>query len=129
MPASCSFSGEKSASSAKNLRHISAYFGSAWLLSRSKALCKRTPSSTSIYIGCSAGAAIAGVSVEEIKDFDKNNVGMTDFSGLGLFDGIIIPHYTKKELKRYISNSYGIEDKYKSILSVSNEKSLVMEVS
>lgn len=53
-----------------------------------------------IYIGCSAGAAIAGVSVEEIKD-----------------------------LKRYISNSYGIEDKYKSILSVSNEKSLVMEVS
>ena len=82
-----------------------------------------------IYIGCSAGAAIAGVSVEEIKDFDKNNVGMTDFSGLGLFDGIIIPHYTKKELKRYISNSYGIEDKYKSILSVSNEKSLVMEVS
>lgn len=82
-----------------------------------------------IYIGCSAGAAIAGVSVEEIKDFDKNNVGMTDFSGLGLFDGIIIPHYTKKELKRYISNSYGIEDKYKSILSISNEKSLVMEVS
>ncbi len=42
-----------------------------------------------IYIGCSAGAAIAGVSVEEIKDFDKNDVGMTDFSGLGLFDGII----------------------------------------
>mgnify|MGYP000009632832 FL=1 len=82
-----------------------------------------------IYIGCSAGAAIAGVSVEEVKDFDKNKVGMTDFSGLGLFDGIIIPHYTKKELKRYISNSYGIKDKYKSILSVSNEKSLVMEVS
>lgn len=69
------------------------------------------------------------MSVEEVKDFDKNNVGMTDFSGLGLFDGIIIPHYTKKELKRYISNSYGIKDKYKSILSVSNEKSLVMEVS
>lgn len=69
------------------------------------------------------------MSVEEIKDFDKNNVGMTDFSGLGLFDGIIIPHYTKKKLKRYISNSCGIEDKYKSILSVSNEKSLVMEVS
>lgn len=82
-----------------------------------------------IYIGCNAGAAIAGVSVEEIKDFDKNNVGMTDFSGLGLFDGIIIPHYTKNELKRYISNSYGIEDKYKSVLSVSNKKSLVMEVS
>lgn len=30
-----------------------------------------------------------GNTFEEIKDFDKNNVGMTDFSGLGLFDGII----------------------------------------
>ncbi len=81
-----------------------------------------------IYIGCSAGAAIAGVSIEEIKEFDRNFVGMVDFKGLGLFDGIIIPHYTKSELKRYISNSPGIEEKYNKILSVSNEKSLVLEV-
>lgn len=81
-----------------------------------------------IYIGCSAGAAIAGVSIEEVKDFDRNFVGMVDFSGLGLFDGIIIPHYTKSELKRYISNSPGIKEKYNHILSVSNEKSLVLEV-
>lgn len=81
-----------------------------------------------IYIGCSAGAAIAGVSIEEVKDFDRNFVRMVDFTGLGLFDGIIIPHYTKSELKRYISNSPGIEEKYNRILSVSNEKSLVLEV-
>ena len=81
-----------------------------------------------IYIGCSAGAAIAGVSIEEIKDFDRNFVGMVDFTGLSLFDGIIIPHYTKSELKRYISNSPGIEDKYNLILSVSNEKSVVLNV-
>lgn len=81
-----------------------------------------------IYIGCSAGAAIAGVSIEEVKDFDRNFVGMVDFEGLNLFDGIIIPHYTKSELKRYISNSPGIEEKYNMILSVSNEKSLVLEV-
>lgn len=81
-----------------------------------------------IYIGCSAGAAIAGVSIEEIKDFDRNFVGMLDFEGLNLFDGIIIPHYTMSELKRYISNSPGIEEKYNQILSVSNEKSLVLEV-
>lgn len=81
-----------------------------------------------IYIGCSAGAAIAGVSIEEIKEFDRNFVGMVDFKGLGLFDGIIIPHYTKSELKRYISNSPGIEEKYNMILSVSNEKSLVLEL-
>ena len=81
-----------------------------------------------VYIGCSAGAAIAGVSVEEVKDFDRNFVGMTDFTGLGLFDGIIFPHYTKAELKRYISNSPGIEAKYNQIFSVENEKSLVLSV-
>lgn len=81
-----------------------------------------------IYIGCSAGAAIAGVSIEEVKDFDRNFIGMVDFEGLNLFDGIIIPHYTKSELKCYISNSPGIEEKYNQILSVSNEKSLVLEV-
>lgn len=80
------------------------------------------------YIGASAGAAIAGVSVEEMQDFDKNFVGMADYSGLGLFDGIIIPHYTKKELERYIKNSPGIENKYSAVLSVANEKSLIMEV-
>ena len=81
-----------------------------------------------IYIGCSAGAAIAGVSIEEVKDFDRNFIGMVDFGGLNLFDGIIIPHYTKSEFRRYISNSPGIEEKYNRILSISNEKSLVLEV-
>ncbi len=81
-----------------------------------------------IYIGASAGASIAGVSIEEIKDFDRNYVNMVNFDGLGLFDGIIIPHYTKAELKCYIKNNPGIEGKYKMILSISNEKSVVREV-
>ncbi len=81
-----------------------------------------------VYIGCSAGASIAGVSIEEIKAFDRNFVRMDDFTGLGLFDGIIIPHYTKDELKNYICNNPGIEEKYKMILSVANDKSLVIDV-
>ena len=81
-----------------------------------------------IYIGASAGATIAGVSIEEVKDFDRNYVNMVNFEGLGLFDGIIIPHYTKSELKRYIKSNPGIEGKYNMILSVSNEKSVVREV-
>ena len=81
-----------------------------------------------VYIGCSAGAAIAGTSIEEIKDFDRNFVGMTNYEGVGLFDGIIIPHYTKAELNRYIKKSPGIEEKYKRILSVANEKCVVLEV-
>lgn len=81
-----------------------------------------------VYIGCSAGAAIAGVSIEEVKSIDRNFVGMVDCTGLSLFDGIIMPHYTKAELKCYIRNSPGIEEKYNRILSVANEKSLVLEV-
>lgn len=80
------------------------------------------------YIGASAGAMIAGVSIEEAKFFDRNFVNMSDFKGLCLFDGIVIPHYTKAELKRYIRNSPGIEKKYKRIFSVANEKSLVLQV-
>lgn len=81
-----------------------------------------------LYIGASAGAAVAGTSIVEIKDFDRNFVGMTDFTGLRLFDGIIIPHYTKAELKRYINNTPGIEYKYNKIISVSNNRSVVLEV-
>lgn len=80
------------------------------------------------YIGCSAGAAIAGSSIEQILDFDRNFVRMQDFSGLGLFDGIIIPHYTKAELKHYIDNSPGIEQKYKKIYSVKNDGCKILEI-
>lgn len=81
----------------------------------------------SAYIGASAGAMIAGVSIEEALSFDLNFAQMNDFAGLCLFDGVIIPHYTKEELKRYIKNSPGIEEKYKNIYSVADDKSLVLE--
>ena len=80
------------------------------------------------YIGASAGAMIAGDSIEEASYCDKNFVGMTDFRGLSLFEGIVLPHYTKTEAKRYIKNSPGIEKKYKQILSVANDKMLILEV-
>lgn len=81
-----------------------------------------------VYIGCSAGAMIAGVSIEEAENFDRNFMHIRNYEGLGLFDGIVIPHYTKAELKRYIKNSPGIEGKYSQILSVANERSLVLKV-
>lgn len=81
-----------------------------------------------VYIGSSAGAAIAGSSIEEMMDFDTNFVGMKDFKALGLYDGLIIPHYNRHELKNYIKNSPGIEDKYKNIVNVSNDGILVVEV-
>ena len=80
------------------------------------------------YIGASAGAMIAGVSIKEAISFDRNFVRMDDFTGLRLFDGIVIPHYEKSELKRYIENSPGIECEYKNIYSVKNDGILVMEM-
>ena len=43
---------------------------------------------------------------EAIEEYDENNVGLTDYSGLGLFDGILVCHYTyhrKAHLDRLIS--------------------------
>ncbi len=87
---------------------------------------KKAFSNGATYIGASAGAMIAGTDVEEALNFDRNFVRTDDFMGLGLFDGMIIPHYTKAELKRYIKNSPGIEERYGMILSVANGRSLVM---
>jgi dipeptidase E len=51
-----------------------------------------------LYIGVSAGSIVAGPSIE-ILNFtggDENAVGLMDFSGLGLIDRSIMPHYTKE---------------------------------
>ena len=50
-----------------------------------------------VYIGSSAGSIILGSSIEFALPFDDNNVNMTDFTGIGLVDGIIIPHANRKE--------------------------------
>lgn len=78
---------------------------------------------TSIYVGSSAGAIIAGSDIMLAKDFDSNYVGMREYSSLALFDGTIIPHYTSHDLKRYISNTEEhILRRYSVIYSVSNEE-------
>ena len=79
-----------------------------------------------IYIGASAGAAIAGVSIAHIEDFDRNFVRMVDFEGLGLFDGIMFPHYTTTELESYMEYHPEIAEKYHRILSVSNEGCVII---
>jgi len=46
------------------------------------------------YIGGSAGAHIASKDITHVAAFDDVPDGMTDFSGLSLFDGVLICHYT-----------------------------------
>ena len=49
-----------------------------------------------IYIGSSAGSEILGNSIEPALGYDENKVGIIDYTGLGLIDGLIIPHSNRK---------------------------------
>ena len=80
-----------------------------------------------VYIGASAGAMLAGTSVEEALNMDENRTLLDDFTALGLYDGLILPHLEKSELKRYIANSPGITKRYKNIVSVANDEIRVLE--
>ena len=43
-----------------------------------------------IYIGGSCGAHIVTKNIKHVENFDVNEVHLTDYNGLGLFNGIII---------------------------------------
>ena len=61
-----------------------------------------------VYIGGSAGAHIASKNIKHVEKYDKNTVGLTDYSGLGLFEGVLICHYTdarKKDFEKLSANS------------------------
>ena len=47
-----------------------------------------------IYVGGSAGAHIACADISHVKKYDIDTFGLTDFKGLGLFNGILVCHYT-----------------------------------
>lgn len=76
-----------------------------------------------IYIGGSAGAHIASQNIEHVSAFDPVPEGMTEFSGLGLFDGILICHYTEERKDLY--DRLKAEGKYK-IYALTNDDSLVV---
>ena len=48
-----------------------------------------------LYIGGSAGAHIASADLTHVAKYDTNTHGVTDFSGLGLYDGILLCHYSE----------------------------------
>ena len=49
-----------------------------------------------VYIGGSAGAHIATKNIAHVAKYDEDAFGVTDFSGLGLYNGILICHYTEQ---------------------------------
>lgn len=76
------------------------------------------------YIGGSAGAHIATKNIEHVSSFDSIPEGFTDFDGLGLFDGVLICHYTadRKEIYDKLIN----ESKYK-VYTLTDDESIVFE--
>lgn len=75
-----------------------------------------------IYIGGSAGAHIASQNIEHLSAFDTVPDGMTDFSGLGLFDGILICHYTAD--RRMMYDKLIADGKYK-VYTLRDDDSIV----
>ena len=66
------------------------------------------------YIGISAGAHVAGLDIKAAIPFDENNVDLENLEALGLYDGVVIPHYSPRDVQRYEacrkaenSNKYG----------------------
>ncbi len=76
------------------------------------------------YIGGSAGAHIASKSLAHIVGIDTVPDGMTDFNGLGLFDGILVCHYTEKRKELY--ESLKSDGRY-SVYALTDDDSIVIE--
>ena len=76
-----------------------------------------------IYIGGSAGAHIATADLSHVEKYDKDTYGLTDFSGLGLYDGILLCHYNEDRKQHFEElTAYGSF----SVTTLSNEESLVV---
>lgn len=76
-----------------------------------------------VYIGGSAGAHIASKDIKHVEKYDENNVGITDYSGLGLFNGMLICHYTderKSDFEKLSANSEC------NVYALTDEDSLVL---
>lgn len=71
-----------------------------------------------IYIGSSAGSIILGNTIELALAYDKNEVNLTDFTGLKMIDGIIVPHanrkqeFVKKKKLQYQDKIYSVNDEH-----------------
>ncbi len=53
-----------------------------------------------VYMGVSAGSILMGPNIEIAKLGDKNECGVTNFTGLGYIDSSISPHYNDDEHKK-----------------------------
>ncbi len=75
------------------------------------------------YIGGSAGAHIVSKDISHVKIYDPPQEVMKDFTGLGLYNGIFICHYSKEREEHYIKLKN--EGKY-NVTALENDESVVI---
>jgi len=82
-----------------------------------------------VYVGVSAGSIIVGPNIETTHD--QNDIGMKDFTGLGLTDRMISPHYTDKEadiiagyIKKFGNNIVALKDS-QALLIIGDKTKLI----
>ena len=82
------------------------------------------------YIGGSCGAHIVSKNIEHLLSLDDNYCGLDNFDALGLFDGIIIPHYGAKEYnpieREKIYNELIKQNKY-NVYKLTNDESIIVK--
>ena len=99
------------------------------VMRRERGLIKRSMlENNATYIGSSAGAMIAGIDVRLALDFDRDTENLDDYRALSLFNGTVIPHYSKADLRRYIKNTDSdVLAGYDIIYSVNDNEILIGE--
>lgn len=83
-----------------------------------------------IYIGSSAGAAICCPTIEGAKRFDDPNKapGLTDYSGLNLFEKIIIPHAQKeKYFERIKQTTQEMKEKGFEVVTLTDDQAIIVD--
>ena len=78
-----------------------------------------------MYIGGSAGAHIASRSIQHVVKYDVDTYGLTDFSGLCLFDGILICHYSDLREQDHMAL---IEAGEQNIIKLRDQDFIVFEI-
>lgn len=82
-----------------------------------------------IYIGGSCGAHIVTKNIEHLLDLDNNYCNLDDYNGLGLLNGIIIPHFNEvdyePEKRMELYNKLITENKYK-VYTLTNSESIIV---
>lgn len=82
-----------------------------------------------MYIGGSCGAHIVSKNIGHLIELDDNYVGINNYDGLGLLDGVILPHYAEDDynpkLREEVYNRLINENKYK-VYKLTNDESLIV---